>query len=68
VGGLGDVVAGLGKACIERGHNVSVIMPFYESLDNDQVRVRCFISHDVSVLPCVCARVCVLAEVAVAAS
>lgn len=37
VGGLGDVVSGLSKACIARGHNVSVIMPFYESLDNDQV-------------------------------
>ncbi|KAF5835110.1 soluble starch synthase [Dunaliella salina] len=37
VGGLGDVVSGLSKACIARGHQVSVIMPFYESLDNDQI-------------------------------
>ncbi|GFH32454.1 glyco_transf_5 domain-containing protein, partial [Haematococcus lacustris] len=36
VGGLGDVVSGLSKACIARGHTVSVIMPFYESLDQKQ--------------------------------
>mmetsp|Transcript_9372 Transcript_9372/g.23219 ORF Transcript_9372/g.23219 Transcript_9372/m.23219 type:complete len:657 (-) Transcript_9372:563-2533(-) len=37
VGGLGDVVSGLSKACLERGHNVAVIMPFYESLDQKQI-------------------------------
>lgn len=37
VGGLGDVVAGLSKACLDRGHDVSVIMPFYESLDQKQI-------------------------------
>ncbi|KAJ9511770.1 hypothetical protein QJQ45_022625 [Haematococcus lacustris] len=37
VGGLGDVVSGLSKACIARGHAVSVIMPFYESLDQKQI-------------------------------
>ena len=32
VGGLGDVVTGLGRACLQRGHAVSVILPFYECL------------------------------------
>ena len=30
VGGLGDVVTGLARSCLARGHQVSVIMPFYE--------------------------------------
>lgn len=38
VGGLGDVVTGLARACLERGHHVQVIMPFYECLDQKQVR------------------------------
>ncbi len=38
VGGLGDVVSGLSKACLDRGHHVQVIMPFYECLDEKQVR------------------------------
>lgn len=33
VGGLGDVVTGLSKAVMDRGHNVEVILPFYESLE-----------------------------------
>ncbi len=37
VGGLGDVVTGLGRACQARGHNVAVMMPFYESLPKDQI-------------------------------
>jgi hypothetical protein len=32
VGGLGDVVHGLARTCLARGHNVTVIMPFYECL------------------------------------
>lgn len=43
VGGLGDVVSGLAKACMERGHNVSIIMPYYQCLDEKQVWVdRCW--------------------------
>uniref|UniRef100_A0A7R9YVB8 Starch synthase, chloroplastic/amyloplastic n=1 Tax=Chlamydomonas euryale TaxID=1486919 RepID=A0A7R9YVB8_9CHLO len=37
VGGLGDVVTGLAKSCMARGHNVAVIMPFYSSLPTDQI-------------------------------
>ncbi len=37
VGGLGDVVTGLARSCLARGHRVSVIMPFYESLPKDQI-------------------------------
>ena len=37
VGGLGDVVTGLSRSVGARGHNVSVIMPFYESLPVDQI-------------------------------
>ncbi|CAL5218983.1 g738 [Coccomyxa viridis] len=37
VGGLGDVVTGLARACIDRGHAVQVLLPFYESLPDDQI-------------------------------
>ena len=37
MGGLGDVVTGLAKGCIARGHNVVVCLPFYESLPKDQI-------------------------------
>lgn len=37
VGGLGDVVTGLAKACLARGHNVSVLLPFYESLPQEAI-------------------------------
>jgi starch synthase len=37
VGGLGDVVHGLARTCLARGHNVTVIMPFYECLPQDQI-------------------------------
>ena len=33
VGGLADVVAGLSRACLARGHAVEVVLPFYSSLD-----------------------------------
>ncbi len=40
VGGLGDVVSGLAKACLERGHHVQVVIPMYESLDIKQVMIK----------------------------
>ena len=33
VGGLGDVVTSLGRACQEEGHKVEVILPKYDTLD-----------------------------------
>ena len=32
VGGLGDAVAGLARSCLFAGHNVEVVLPFYESI------------------------------------
>ena len=32
VGGLGDVVTGLARVCLARGHDVCVLLPFYECL------------------------------------
>lgn len=37
VGGLGDVVTGLGAATLQKGHAVDVILPFYECIDIKQV-------------------------------
>eukprot|EP01024_Parvocaulis_polyphysoides_P010314 TRINITY_DN13462_c0_g1_i4.p1 TRINITY_DN13462_c0_g1~~TRINITY_DN13462_c0_g1_i4.p1 ORF type:complete len:655 (-),score=114.00 TRINITY_DN13462_c0_g1_i4:290-2254(-) len=37
VGGLGDVVTGLARACGERGHHVEVILPYYECLPDDKI-------------------------------
>ncbi|KAF8055587.1 SS4 [Scenedesmus sp. PABB004] len=37
VGGLGDVVHGLARTCLARGHNVAVLMPFYECLPQAQI-------------------------------
>ena len=37
VGGLGDVVTGLARTCLARGHRVTVMMPFYECLPQDQI-------------------------------
>ncbi|KAL3699988.1 hypothetical protein R1sor_018010 [Riccia sorocarpa] len=37
VGGLGDVVTGLGRACLERGHKVLVMLPFYDCIDTQEV-------------------------------
>jgi glycogen synthase len=37
VGGLGDVVTGLGRACLQRGHTVEVCLPFYECLPQDRI-------------------------------
>lgn len=37
VGGLGDVVTGLGRACLARGHKVLIMLPYYECLDTQEV-------------------------------
>ncbi|CAI0628183.1 unnamed protein product [Linum tenue] len=37
VGGLGDVVTGLARACLSRGHTVDVMLPFYECIQRQQV-------------------------------
>ncbi|KAJ7968884.1 Starch synthase, chloroplastic/amyloplastic [Quillaja saponaria] len=38
VGGLGDVVAGLGKALQKKGHLVEIILPKYDCMEYDRVR------------------------------
>lgn len=37
VGGLGDVVTGLARACLSRGHTVDVILPFYECIPRQEI-------------------------------
>lgn len=37
VGGLGDVVTGLARACLLRGHTVDIILPFYECIQRQQI-------------------------------
>ena len=37
MGGLGDVVTGLAKACLARGHRVEVVLPFYECLPESAI-------------------------------
>ncbi|XP_050231151.1 probable starch synthase 4, chloroplastic/amyloplastic isoform X2 [Mercurialis annua] len=37
VGGLGDVVAGLGKALQKRGHLVEIILPKYDCMQYDEI-------------------------------
>lgn len=37
VGGLGDVVTGLARACLLRGHTVDVMLPFYEYIQKQQL-------------------------------
>lgn len=37
VGGLGDVVTGLARACSARGHKVDVMLPLYECIQRDQI-------------------------------
>lgn len=37
VGGLGDVVTGLARACLFRGHTVDIMLPFYECIQKQQV-------------------------------
>lgn len=38
VGGLGDVVTGLGKALQKRGHLVEVVLPKYDCMQYDHIR------------------------------
>jgi len=38
VGGLGDVVTGLAKACEERGHYVEVILPYYTCIPEEVIQ------------------------------
>eukprot|EP00271_Cylindrocystis_brebissonii_P011496 TRINITY_DN29333_c0_g1_i1.p1 TRINITY_DN29333_c0_g1~~TRINITY_DN29333_c0_g1_i1.p1 ORF type:complete len:759 (+),score=106.00 TRINITY_DN29333_c0_g1_i1:152-2428(+) len=49
VGGLGDVVTGLARACLMRGHTVQVFLPFYECIPlsavEDLTSVRAFGSY-----------------------
>lgn len=37
VGGLGDVVTGLGRACLSRGHKVDIMLPFYECIQKQSI-------------------------------
>lgn len=37
VGGLGDVVTGLARACLSRGHSVDIMLPFYECIPKEQI-------------------------------
>lgn len=37
VGGLGDVVTGLSRACLCRGHAVDIMLPFYECIPRQQI-------------------------------
>ncbi|KAK6131735.1 hypothetical protein DH2020_034532 [Rehmannia glutinosa] len=38
VGGLGDVVTGLARACLTRGHKVDVFLPFYECINKLHIK------------------------------
>ncbi|XP_023874064.2 uncharacterized protein LOC111986619 isoform X2 [Quercus suber] len=38
VGGLGDVVTGLARACLSRGHTVDIMLPFYECIQKQQIK------------------------------
>lgn len=37
VGGLGDVVTGLSRACLLRGHSVVVLLPLYSCLLKERI-------------------------------
>uniref|UniRef100_A0A5B7BBF4 Starch synthase, chloroplastic/amyloplastic n=1 Tax=Davidia involucrata TaxID=16924 RepID=A0A5B7BBF4_DAVIN len=37
VGGLGDVVTGLARACLSRGHKVDIMLPFYKCIQKQQI-------------------------------
>ncbi|KAL4205256.1 hypothetical protein AMTRI_Chr01g136420 [Amborella trichopoda] len=41
VGGLGDVVTGLSRACLLRGHKVEIMLPFYECIQKQQIEDLC---------------------------
>ncbi|KAG2691242.1 hypothetical protein I3760_08G000600 [Carya illinoinensis] len=38
VGGLGDVVTGLARACLSRGHTVDIMLPFYECIQKQHIK------------------------------
>lgn len=38
VGGLGDMIQGLGKALIKEGEQVEVILPFYDTIDKNKLK------------------------------
>lgn len=38
VGGLGDVVTGLGKALQKKGHLVEIVLPKYDCMQYDRIR------------------------------
>lgn len=40
VGGMGDVVTALGRAVLEEGHDVIVILPKYDCIKYDLVRLH----------------------------
>ncbi|KAL3533192.1 hypothetical protein ACH5RR_006713 [Cinchona calisaya] len=44
VGGLGDVVTGLARACLSRGHKVDVMLPFYECIQRHYIKDLMLIS------------------------
>ena len=62
VGGLGDVVTALGRAVQEEGHKVEVILPKYDCLQYEHIKVC------VCVCVCVCARASACACVCMCAS
>ncbi|KAI4379704.1 hypothetical protein MLD38_005966 [Melastoma candidum] len=37
VGGLGDVVTGLARACLSRGHKVEIMLPFYQCINRQLI-------------------------------
>ncbi|KAK3008774.1 hypothetical protein RJ639_015224, partial [Escallonia herrerae] len=37
VGGLGDVVTGLARTCLLRGHKVDIMLPFYECIQKQHI-------------------------------
>ncbi|XP_057768134.1 uncharacterized protein LOC130988333 [Salvia miltiorrhiza] len=56
VGGLGDVVTGLARACLMRGHTVEVFLPFYECINKQHIKELTLTStydsyHDGSWIP-----------------
>lgn len=56
VGGLGDVVTGLARASLSRGHTVDIVLPFYECIQKQQINDLALIStydsyHDGNWIP-----------------
>lgn len=48
VGGLGDVLLGLGRALTEKHKHVEIILPKYDCLDYDQISPLEVVMHDLS--------------------